>query len=585
MSENHIKHPIDSILCNNFNDQKALIRGKFFLRHIFMVHTENNKKLIGLIFAFFFLINIASSGGHFDWWDGMEAFFVTESMVLKHTAKLDPSVPSIAKLNFDINYTVNTNKILQTKENPNNNNNTEVLLEPVYTVRSLMLSAAAVPFYYAAMLLSVSPIAIIGLFVNSLFISLTCVVIFCFSLELNRSKKISLASSVIFGVCSFVWPYNTTFWVQPLQALTLILSAFFIFKSLHYNQSFICHYILSNSNDKRKGHYFASLGGLFLGLSVFAHPTSIIVIPGFLVYSFIFIQRRNKNTKAFFSFLIVLGIVLFLAGAVNYARFGTFTEFGYGSFSSLAMHDGWRGLIGLIISPGAGLLIFFPMAILLPLGFKYMYNQNKGLLFLFAFIIIIHWIYVGTLSFNFEPFSWSGGVAWGPRYFIPILPFVTLIIGSIFTNLGKKIFLKALVVSLGVAGFTINLFGTLIWDQYGIMYGWQREGLAAYPNSLDMMTWNPIHSPIILHVKAFIDNYVSGIQPDIYINTSWNWVAYGLAPCSVDLYVFCKFGITSIVALIGFTSFIAFLLMKETGLSKGILKGNSLFDKMRFIKR
>ncbi len=544
-----------------------------------MVHAENNKKLIGLIFIFFFLINVVSSGGHFDWWDGMEAFFVTESMVLKHTAKLDPTIPSISQLNFDINYTVNTNKILQTQENSgsssSSDSNTEGLLEPVYTVRSLMLSAVGVPFYYLAMLLSVSPISIIGLFVNSLFISLTCVVIFCFSMDLNRSKKISLASSLIFGVCSFIWPYNTTFWVQPMQTLTVILSSYFMFKSLHYNQSFICHYILSNSKDIRKGYGFASLGGLFLGLSVFAHPTSIIIFPGFVIYAFIFMQRRNKNTKAFLSFLMVLGVVLLLVGAVNFVRFNSFTEFGYGSFSSLAMHDGWRGLIGLIISPGAGMLLFFPLAILLPLGFKYMHNQNKGLLFLFSFIIIIHWIYVGTLSFNFEPFSWSGGVAWGPRYFIPILPFATLILGSIFTKLRKNLFLKSLVVSLCFAGFTINLFGTLIWDQYGIMYGWEKEGLAAYPNSLDIMTWNPQYSPIILHFKALIENYISTIQPDKYLHTSWNWAAYGLAPCSVDIYIFCKFGIIPTLALLASISIIAFILMKETGIIRNTIKGNA----------
>jgi hypothetical protein len=65
---------------------------------------------------------------------------------------------------------------------------------------------------------------------------------------------------------------------------------------------------------------------------------------------------------------MALAIMVFLAGLVNYLRFDSFTEFGYGSFSSLEMHDGWRGLIGLLISPGAGMLVFFPLAILLPWG-------------------------------------------------------------------------------------------------------------------------------------------------------------------------------------------------------------------------
>jgi len=286
-------------------------------------HDDNTNKLIILIFSFFFLINIVSSGGHLDWWDGTEAFFVTESMVLKHTAKLDPSVPSVEKLHFDIFYSIYSNKAIQSKTPVDPE---AVSLEPVYTVRSLLLSAIAVPFYYAAMILSIPPIAIIGLLVNSLFISLTCVIIFCFSLELFGSKKIAFVLSIIFGVCSFVWPYNTTFWTQPLQALTLVSSAFFLYKSLHYSTSFICHY---SRLDKNKGILFAGLGGLFLGLSVFAHPTSIVFIPGFIIYS-VFSMRQRNTIRKLFSLIAVLGITLLFMGLLNYVRFGSFTEFGYG---------------------------------------------------------------------------------------------------------------------------------------------------------------------------------------------------------------------------------------------------------------
>jgi hypothetical protein len=530
-----------------------------------MMHEGISRKLVALIFGFFLLANIASSGGHFDWWDGMETFFVTESMVLKHTAKLDPSVPSIAELNFDINYTINTNKILQNENSPDG---TDIHIEPVYTVRSLILSAIAVPFYYTALLFSVSPIALIGLFLNSIIISAMCVVIFCFSFDLYRSKKLAFVLSLVLGVCSFIWPYNTTFWVQPLQALTLILSAYYIHKSLHSNSSFICHYFSMPPNNKT-GIYFALLGGLFLGLSIFAHPTSIIFLPGFILYFFIVARRRNKNSKSFVYFLMALVITVSLAGLINYLRFDSFTEFGYGSFSSLEMHDGWRGLVGLIISPGAGLLFFFPLAILLPWGFKYLKKQNKGLVILFAYIIIINWIYVGTLSFDFEPFSWSGGVAWGPRYLIPVLPFIALVIGSVFMKLSQRLNLKVIAVaSLSIAGFVVNLLGKLVWYQYGIMYGWERESLSTLPNSIDIMTWNPYYSPIILHAKALIDGYASTIQPEIYVGTSWNWVAYGLAPCSIDGYIYCTFGSIFIVIILLITAFIAVVLMKEIGLLK-----------------
>jgi hypothetical protein len=507
-----------------------------------LVHCTDYK-LVLLIFVFFFLIYVVSSGGHFDWWDGTEAFLVTESMALKNTAKLDPLVPSVKELKFYINYTVYANKGLQ---GGNNTDPSTTILEPVYTVRSLLLSALAVPFYYLGLVLTVSPIVTVGLLVNSLFISLTSVVIFCISVEVHRSKRIGFLLSLIFSVCSFVWPYNTTFWVQPLQGLTLALAALFIIKIQHYNRSFLCHYTVLGNDRKRV--YFGALASLFLGLSVFAHPTSLIFVPAFLIYSFFSVMRHKIKNSIIF--VAILSLVLFSIGLVNYARFGSFTEFGYGYFSSLATHDGWRGLIGLLVSPGAGLLFYFPLAILLPLGAKYMYKENKGLFFLCGYIIVANWIYVGTLSFGSEPVAWSGGIAWGPRYLIPVLPFIMIILGNIFLHLNRKrAFLRITVIALCVAGFYVNLSGVLIWFQYGLMYGWQKEGLAAYPNSLDIMAWHPFYSPIVLHTKAILADYVSSIIPAQYLNTSWYWATYGNAPCPYDLYIYCEYGIVPVIII------------------------------------
>jgi hypothetical protein len=515
-----------------------------------------NKKLFFFIFIFFLAVNLISAGGHFDWWDGVEAFLVTESMVLKHSAKLHPDVPSIKSLNFPVNYTVYVSKTLQTGKYYDEKT---IQLEPVYTVRSLLLSAIAVPFYYAAIIFSASPISLVAMSVNPLLISLTCLVIFCFSSEIYASKKIAFILSLIFAVCSFVWAYNTTFWSQPLQALCLILSAYFIYISLHYHYSFICHYTRPNNNNS-KGFYFAGLGGLFLGLSVFAHPTSIIIIPGFIAYSF-FSMRHNR--KSLSSFLMVLAIILFLIGFVNNWRFGSFTEFGYGVHESLSVHTGWKGLIGLLASPGGGLIFYFPISILLPLASKYMYRKNKGIFLLFAYVIIANWLNIGTLC-CWEPYLWIG-TGWGPRYLVPVLPFITILLGALLPHAKKRLFLKLSIIILCVAGFYVNLLGTLVWYQYGYAYGWEKEQLAKYDNHMDIIVWNLYYSPIILHMEALVSDYVSHIQPEKYLNTDWYWMANGLAPCSYDVYIFCKFGILPLLLLSAFISILAMLIMREIG--------------------
>jgi hypothetical protein len=140
----------------------------------------NIKKLSLLIFSLFFMINIASSGGHFDASDGIEYFLVTESMALNHSAKLYPDAPSVHQLHFDISNTINTNSYFQGIPYLHSK------LTPIYIEHCCLLSAIAVPFYYAAIFFSVSPIALVAILVNSIILTLISVVIFRFSLEIKK---------------------------------------------------------------------------------------------------------------------------------------------------------------------------------------------------------------------------------------------------------------------------------------------------------------------------------------------------------------------------------------------------------------
>jgi hypothetical protein len=519
-----------------------------------------NKRLIFLVFGFFLLVNIISSGGHFDAWDGVETFLVTESMVLKHSAKLYPDVPSIDRLYFDIHQAVNNNK-------PQLGDR----LEPVYTVRSLLLSAIAVPFYYAALLLHVSPIPFVALFVNSLIISLTCVVVFCFSLEVYNSRKISFVSSLIFGVCSFIWPYNTSLFPQPLQTLCIFTSAYFIYVSTKQSKpgniiirNRSSHTITTDISNENIKTCFAGLAGLFLGLSVLAHPPSALVIPGFIAYSF-FTSRGNRKTFA--SFLIVLAIMVMFILLINYWKFGSISEFGYGPAQPLSAHSGWNGLVGLIVSTGAGLIFFFPIAILFPLSLRYFCRENRWLFFISIYVFVVFWFFFGTISYA-EPAGWSGAGGWGPRYLLSILPFIALSTGSLLKHFKKRArdfqVLGTLTIILCTAGFTVNLLGTLVWYEYGYDYGWSVDQLWKVNaiakmtgiNSMDIMTWNPSYSPIILHAEVL----ASGHHPQLWHDAR----SYGLAPCAYDLYLFCKFGPIPMLIMLPLIAVLGIIILNET---------------------
>lgn len=516
-----------------------------------------------------------SAGAHTDIADGTVTFLITESMAIKNSAKLHPDIPTVLQSRTDdILHDLLLNDIGFFKSGTGKY--AEWLrdskpLEPVYSPRSLLLPAIAVPFYYAAIAFSVSPVVIVTILVNPIIIAFCSLVIFLFSLEIYNSTRIAFVLALIFTVCSFVLPYNTTLYPQPLQALLLITAAYFVYKSLTLIVSFKKKSLIhgrtlsdqtntappqgnditydednSNSNNNR-AIVFAELGAIFLGLSVFAQPISILFVPAFIGYFFFSSIRHDK--KALTCFVMTLSILLLLMGLVNYARFGSFTEFGYFQYAGLSLHTGgWTGLVGLLVSPGKGLIVYFPLVILLPLALKYVYhnqnNNNKWLFYLVIYVAVANWLFFGTMD-DTESRFWSGATAWGPRYLIPILPFIVLAFGALLKCLHllkHGLVLKITFIVLCAAGFVINLPGKLVSSEYGEIYAREEEG--AY---MDDMAWNPYYSPVIIHMRALMDNYASHFPVEEYRYKILSEIAYGLAPCSFDLYIFCTWGIVPIL--------------------------------------
>lgn len=507
-----------------------------------------------LIFVLFFIINLITSGGHLDLWDGMVTFMITESMALKHTAQLHPEIPRISEakpsdavhtmMNYEIgNYKVLTGKYYEWVSHLSP-------YEPVFSSRSLLLPGVAVPFYLIADILSLDPLTMIGLLVNSLIISLTALVVFCFSYDLYGSKKISLMLGAIFVGCSFILPYNNTLFPQPLQSLCLITAAYFLYKSRHINNLFICNFLQQRIRNIKTGTVYSGLAAVFLGMSIFASPTSALFVPAYIICSILYFRNSKK---LLFCFLVCLAILVALVGLVNYLRFGTYTEFGYGwTYGRLSYNQGWTGLIGLLASPGKGLIVYFPAVILLPVALKFVYRQEKGLFLLTTYVVVVSWLYFGTLEANNESRFWSGAIAWGPRYLIPVLPFLTIALGALIKLPTRKKWLSPMrgaLIAFSATGFIINLPGILVWSEYGTMYAWEKENLGG--SALETMTWNPKYSPVILHFKALSEGYVSNIPVEDYRYSSWYYAAYGLAPCEYDLFIFCELGLIPVAALGG----------------------------------
>lgn len=317
---------------------------------------------------------------------------------------------------------------------------------------------------------------------------------------------------------------------NPLGILFLILSIYLILKQKSNRNTLFC--------------FFA---GISIGVGVLSHLQILLSLIPVLIYG-VYKFRSNKNYVA--TYLVGITIPMIILAYVNSQINGSFTNFGFlydpsdygtkfsNSISSLGILE---GIYGFLFSPGLSLFLYFPVAMLAPLGFYYMYKKDRSLTILFISITVI--VY---LDIAIDPF-WNTNPYWGPhRYLLPLIPFFTISTGfliSKFSNIPKW---KWSIISLSIGGFFVNLLGNLVWPVYAFAYGWGPEGLWKIQDKMAVFTWDPYHSLIIQSIKVLSSDWVSSLPSH---EQSTGYLKVGLNGCRYDVFLFCEFGIIPIILL------------------------------------
>ena len=148
-------------------------------------------------------------------------------------------------------------------------------------------------------------------------------------------------------------------------------------------------------------------------------------------------------------FGIPLAISLLFLGMLNYVRFGGVFVTGRPDADFVFLAP-WRGLWGLLLSPGRGLLVFSPVCLAGFVGFYLLIRQRP----IFGSTLLIA---VVCRIFFFAGFhDWHGGFGLGPRYLVPVLPILLLPLGLIIHRAILSGSRRNLVAVLLIAGCCIS---------------------------------------------------------------------------------------------------------------------------------
>ena len=224
----------------------------------------------------------------------------------------------------------------------------------------------------------------------------------------NELNKVLLTHA--YGLATIAFPYSGAYYGHQITAILL----------------FVVFWILLRIKRGELGTRYLGLAGFLLGYSVITEYPTVFAAGLLFLYALAILKDKRQA-----AWMVVGGIPPVLALMIyNTSIFGAPWEFSY-KYSELWVdyhHTGFFGtalpnpkaLWGITFSPYRGLFFLSPFLLLALPGFWWLLRRPLHRLESLVSLLIV----ASMILFNSSSKMWFGGHSVGPRYLVPILPFL-----------------------------------------------------------------------------------------------------------------------------------------------------------------
>jgi hypothetical protein len=330
-------------------------------------------------------------------------------------------------------------------------------------------------------------------FYNPFMAALAALALFALVYMARGSLKWASAIAFLFCFASIAWPYSkigmeTTFMAAILGAFALGVWA-------------------------RRSPTPLSWGltGLATGTAMATKPYALISIAPIAVLLWPTFRALDRRDRLRLGLAAAAPVLLWIAAIAwyNWYRFGGVTNFGY-SESSLTL-TAPLNFLGLLFSPGKGLLLYSPLVLLGALGLPRLWRQDRSL----AAALLLFFVALTAVS---GASTYWGDEVWGPRYIVPAA--WTLLVPIAWwadSQLRRRILVgvASLAILVQVVGVAVQYARFLKVERAltGVPILRDREGVPneRIPYGNDPMRWIPELSPLLIQTEGLISSQV--IEP------------------------------------------------------------------------